>query len=130
MIIWQEPPRELIESRPEGVSESAAVHAWQTGFIEGYNEQEYRILTEDEIQQLYSNGYDKGESERKIHRALEVEEDREQEWRPGPWMPERAERVAHSIYYYEGAWRSLAMFLGCVYLVFRLILDTVRAIRG
>lgn len=82
-VFTPQPPQELLEDLPEGVSIESAVIAWYEGLNDGYAKKEYRIFKEDlGIQDIYSNGYERGEKNREV--ATEIEQGRKQEPQPPP----------------------------------------------
>lgn len=66
-ILTPQPPADLLENLPDGVSLESAVTAWYGGHNDGYAGKEYRIFKESlGIQDIYSDGYERGEKNRSV----------------------------------------------------------------
>lgn len=67
MYALVQPPAELLDNLPDGVSLESALTAWYGGHNDGYMGKEYRIFKESlGIQDIYTDGYDRGKKNRSV----------------------------------------------------------------
>lgn len=69
-MIGPQPPRDLRENLPAGMSPDMAYTLWVSGHKDGYLGAEYFDLKDLQKQPLYSEGYEQGEKERLLAQKL------------------------------------------------------------
>lgn len=70
MMFFSQPPQELFQDLPEGVTLESAVKTWQGGFAVGYHGKPYHDMEYLELAPFFADGYHRGKQERAVNDEL------------------------------------------------------------